>query len=186
MGKFPIKKGTFLVATPGLVDPNFAKTVILVCEHNKDGTMGLIVNRPTTITLARILPEELVPKGIRVNAFQGGPVQTDHLLFLHGLEKPGIEQTPVCKGVYLGGTPEALQQALTSGSDPSAHVRCFLGYSGWGPGQLENEMKEGAWIVKPASAPEVFAGDPASLWNRLMGLGAYPFSIGPVSGPDLN
>ncbi len=181
-----MKKGSFLVAAPGLVDPNFAKTVILVCEHNKDGTMGLIVNRPTKIALARILPEELVPKGIQVNAFQGGPVQTDHLLFLHGLDQSGIEQTPVCKGVYLGGTPEALQKAFAAGSDPSSLVRCYLGYAGWGPGQLASEMKEGAWIVKPASAPDVFAGDPAGLWNRLVGLGGLPFSIGPVSGPDLN
>ncbi len=186
MEKFPVKKGTFLVASPGLVDPNFVRAVILVCEHNEDGTMGLIVNRPTSVALDQILPKELIPPGPAGHAFQGGPVQTDHILFLHGLAEPDLQLNPICKGVYLGGTPDGLQKAFAAENGSSGPVRCYLGYAGWGAGQLDEELRQGAWVIRPAEAAEVFAVDPATLWARLTGLGSGVSPLGPVTGPDLN
>ena len=162
-----IQKGNLLVATEGLMDPNFAHAVVLVCEHGPEGTMGLIVNRPLEVALAEVLPDSFGALPELGSVHQGGPVQQDHLLFLHGLQKPGLDVHPVCAGVFLGGDPEILKQVLST--DPSSgFLRCYLGYSGWGPGQFERELEEGAWTIRKGSAKEIFSGDGELLWKRLL------------------
>jgi putative transcriptional regulator len=182
-----IRKGSFLVATPALADPNFAGSVVLVCEHSPEGTMGLIVNRPLAVKLAEILPPDLVPPGASAKVHQGGPVKNDHLLFLHGFPKPGLDAHPVCDGVFLGGDTELLKQALAAAQAP-VFLRCYLGYAGWGSGQLEAEMAGGAWLLKPAQAKDVFSIDLETLWTRLVGqqAGAKSDPSAPPQGPELN
>ena len=162
-----IRKGCLLVAAEELADPNFAHSVILVCEHGPEGTMGLIVNRRLEAAVAEILPQGFSAPPDLGAVHQGGPVQQDHLLFLHGLAKSGLDVHPVCAGVFLGGDPEVLRQVLSEGPAPG-FLRCYLGYSGWGPGQLEAEVSGGAWVIRNASAREVFSGDGDLLWKRLL------------------
>ena len=182
-----IRKGSFLVATPALADPHFARSVVLVCEHGPEGTMGLIVNRPLAVELAEILSADLVPSGASAKVHQGGPVKNDHLLFLHGFPKPGLDTHPVCDGVFLGGDTEVLKAALAAAEAP-VFLRCYLGYAGWGSGQLEAEMAEGAWLLKPARAKDVFSGDLETLWDRLVGrqAGAQADPSASPQGPELN
>lgn len=162
-----IRKGAFLVAAPDLQDPNFAQSVILLCDHGPEGAMGLIVNRPLPVPLSDILPDEFRLPRNPSTVHQGGPVQADHLLFLHGIGEPGLDAHPICASVYLGGDPEVLKRALAAAKAPLL-LRCYLGYAGWAGGQLEAEMAEGAWVLKPARAEDVFGRDTDSLWRRLL------------------
>ena len=182
-----IRKGSFLVATPALADPNFAQSVVLVCEHGPEGTLGLIVNRPLAVALSEILTPALLPSGPAVKVHQGGPVKNDHLLFLHGFAKPGLDTHPVCDGVFLGGDTGVLKEALAVAQAPVL-LRCYLGYAGWGSGQLEAEMAEGAWLLKPARAQDVFESDLETLWPRLVGRRAGDKSdpCAQPQGPDVN
>ena len=179
-----VAKGNFLVAAPALADPNFARAVVLICDHSEEGAMGLIVNRPLPAQLSDILSDEFtLPQGMPP-AHQGGPVQGEHLLFLHSLAQDGLDAHPVCEGVFLGGDPEILKRVLASAKAPPL-LRCYLGYAGWGAGQLEAEIAEGAWVVKPARARDVFTAEAATLRQRLLGIqGSDPYA--PPKGPDLN
>ena len=179
-------KGKLLVATPALTDPNFVKSVILLCEHGPEGAMGLILNRALPLPVADILPEAFVPPGSQARLHQGGPVQEDHLLFLHGIPKPGLDAHPVCGGVFLGGDLNVLKKVLAE-AKPPLFLRCYLGYAGWGAGQLEAEIEQGAWILKPARDKDVFTADPATLWPRLLSAQAGALDPWlPPSGRDLN
>ena len=149
--------------------------------------MGLIVNRPLTIPLSKVLPAKFLPKGSGGTLHQGGPVQPDHLLLVHGIDVEGLNQHPVCEGTFLGGDLEVLKKVL-GGSKVPLLLRCFLGYAGWSPGQLEEEVAQGAWISRPARPQEVFGTDAGTLWARLIGTqaGARPDPYGKPQGPELN
>lgn len=180
-----VRKGCFLVAAPALQDPNFSRSVVLVCDHGPDGTMGLIVNRPLALPPDGVLagvPGITLP-GVKIH--QGGPVQADHLLLLHGLTKLGLDAHPVCPGLFLGGDLEALKEALGDVTGPPA-LRYYLGYAGWSAGQLEAEIAEGAWLVREARAEDVFCADPAALWARLSGARRHLDPYAPPAGPELN
>ena len=184
----PLAKGSFLVATPALSDPNFARAVILLCDHGAGGAMGLIVNRPLSVPLTDILSDDFslpLPEAGGPRVHQGGPVQQDHLLFLHGLGKPGLDTHPVCEGVWLGGDPEVLKKVLATSKAPP-FLRCYLGYAGWGAGQLESELEEGAWVLRPGKPQDVFALDASILWGRLLGSPARPDPFRGPRGHDLN
>lgn len=179
-------KGKFLVATRALGDPNFVRSVVLVCDHSEAGAMGLIVNRPLSLPVAKVLPKAFLPSVTQGRLYQGGPVQPDHLLLLHGIDRPGLNAHPVCTDVFLGGELEVLREALLEAGKPPPLLRCFLGYSGWSAGQLEAEIAEGAWIPRPARPQEVFGADLETLWARLVGSGSRPDPYGRPRGPELN
>jgi putative transcriptional regulator len=157
-----VEKGVFLVASPSLNDPNFRQTVVLVVEHGAQGTLGLILDRTTNMLLSEALPNVPALKGTTHKLFVGGPVQPSVLLLLSRLKAPQPEMRSVFDSVYLGGTPDVLQQILAE-AGPSARFRAFAGYAGWGPGQLGFEMLQGAWAVLPPEG-NLFDRDPASLW----------------------
>ena len=180
-----LAKGSLLVAAPALSDPNFSRSVVLLCDYGPEGAMGLIVNRPLPLPLSEILPEEFrIPAG-KPRVFQGGPVHPDHLLFLHGIAGPGLDAHPVCPSIWLGGDPEVLKRALAAAKGPLP-LRAFLGYAGWGAGQLEAEIAEGAWALRPGTAREVFAAETDGLWDRLLGTTAKPDPLAEPRGPELN
>jgi putative transcriptional regulator len=153
-----------LIASPILRDPNFARTVVLLCEHDEEeGSMGLVVNRPSDLTLGQTI------EGFEDDATQklwvGGPVQRDVVLVLHrNAAIPGAR--PVVDGMALGGEPDELL-ALLRGARWS-DVRVFSGYAGWGAGQLQRELAERSWIVCPARADFVFDSDPDGTWSALL------------------
>ena len=160
----PIGPGVVLAAVPVLRDPNFYRTVVLVCEHGEDGTFGLVLNRDTEIDPSEIM-DELGPAGRTVRI--GGPVQTDTLHFLHEFGDRIPEAIEVQDGVWWGGDFDALKEQLAEPST-EAGVRLFLGYSGWGGGQLDAELEEGSWAVAHARAEWVFRTDPEDVWRQVM------------------
>jgi putative transcriptional regulator len=159
-----LKAGRLLIASRNLPDPNFAATVILLAEYGKDGAMGLIVNRRTDVTLARIFPD-LRPSDSGATAFFGGPVSVSAVLALLRSTSARADSRHVVGDVYLVNTSDALKQTLAAGEGPR-RFRVYVGYSGWGPGQLEHETNEGSWFVVDGDPDIVFDPDPESIWRR--------------------
>ncbi len=163
----PLDKGVFLIATPSLRDPNFRQTVVLLCEHGPEGALGVVVNRPTEMNIAEVLPQVPVLEGQGHRVYAGGPVQKNSLLVLYRLNEEIEDAHPVLDGVYLGGSMETLERILEL---PSEHesFRAYMGYSGWGPGQLETEMESGSWLTMPARSQLVFDEDATQLWGEVI------------------
>ncbi len=160
--------GKFLVASRDLEDPNFAQSVVLLVSYDeKRGAMGLIVNRRTEVTLARVFEELKSAKGRTDEVYLGGPVElTTVMALLKTSSEPNGAQS-VFGDVYLIATKGALERALEEHPEPASfHV--FVGYAGWGPGQLEHEVDLGAWHIMSAETPLVFHPDPESVWPRLI------------------
>ena len=157
--------GKLLVSARGLPDPNFAETVILLAEHSGEGSMGLIVNRRTDLPLARLFPHLKPAKGGSAELFIGGPVSPDGVLALLRSTVPTSDSRRVFDDVYLIATREGLDGSILAGAEQS-RFRVYLGYAGWGSGQLERETTQGAWHVFRADAAVVFDPAPDSLWQR--------------------
>ena len=157
-------RGQLLVASPQLADPNFARTVVLITEHNDDGTMGIVLNRTATATVADAAPEleDLVIPGDDV--FVGGPVQPSSVIVLAEWERPDDATVPVFAGVGFvgaGADPEELARSIV-------RARVFAGFAGWSPGQLETELERDDWILEPARADDVFTEVPDDLWSDVL------------------
>lgn len=172
----PLGKGVFLVATPALRDPNFRQTVILLCEHGPEGALGIVLNRPTEMNITEVLPQMPVLEGQPHRVFSGGPVQKDSLLVLYRLKKEIADTHAVMEGVYLGGSEETLKRIL-EGPEEEEFFRAFMGYSGWGPGQLENEMQNGSWLTMPAQSHLVFQENLNELWAHVLKTFGEDYSI---------
>lgn len=155
-----VRLGCLLVASPELRDPNFARSVVLIINHDDEGSFGLVLNRPLGQTLAEVLPD-LAPGATGVPVLAGGPVQTDMLQLVSRSEEAGRVIGP---NLSVGAQ---LKDALDS---PSAlqGMRAFLGYAGWGAGQLEKETGTGGWIVAPARAEHVFEVPADELWITVL------------------
>src|SRR3989304_6359504 len=139
----PAAKGTFLIAAPSLSDPNFRQTVVLLCEHNDKGSMGLVTNRPPELVLTEALRQLALPDRDDV-IYRGGPVQPDHILILIRSDQSPSSSHHVFGAVYLGADVPTLQSLATqsAGDDrptpcADAAFRGYAGYAGWGAGQLD-------------------------------------------------
>ena len=183
----PLGKGVFLVAAPSLRDPNFRQTVVLLCEHGPDGALGVVVNRPTAVLLSEALPQVPVIEGQNHVLFSGGPVQPNHVLILYRVTQEPAETHHVFDGVYLGGDMSALERVMTMPAE-SERFRAFVGYSGWGPGQLETEMKTGSWLTLPADPTIVFRENSMTVWPEIMRSLGKPYDVYAEmpSDPSLN
>ena len=163
----PVIKGSFLIASPHLRDPNFRQTVVLMCEHGPGGSLGLVVNRRTEHHIMEVLPQTT---GLHERAglvYSGGPVQIDNLLILHKVGTSVPESQPIFDGVCLGGDLSTLEEVSEEG-EATDLVRVYMGYAGWAPGQLQFELSGGSWIVLPADLKLVFARDPHHMWASVM------------------
>ena len=163
-------RGSFLVATRPLRDPNFFRTVVLILEHGDQGAMGLIVNRPSERLIRETLNQHFeVPESDDV-LFVGGPVEPESLLLVHNVSELSNEQTCPVPGMYLGGTADAFAEVMhrASEQDPQLKYRIYSGYSGWSPGQLESELERNDWLTLVAQAEFVFADDPYQIWEQLV------------------
>jgi putative transcriptional regulator len=156
-------RGRLLISSGGLFDSNFRHTVVLVGEHNDDGALGVVLNRALDVTVQTAVPvlSALVPGGDLL--FQGGPVQPANPLIIAELAHPELADIPVfgSVGFLVGEVSSDLQPGVL-------RARVFLGYSGWGPGQLEAEMAADAWILEPAHEDDVFTDAPDLLWSRVL------------------
>ena len=183
----PLDKGIFLVAAPSLRDPNFRQTVVLLCEYGPEGALGVIVNRPTAISLTEALPQMPVLEGQGHILYSGGPVQPNQVMVLYRVAEEPVETHHVFDGVYLGGNLGRLEQLMVMPKGNES-FRAFMGYSGWAPGQLENEMKTGSWLTLPGDPTMVFEKDPAQVWPdifRSLG-GQFAMYADMPADPSLN
>ncbi len=155
--------GSLLIAGPGLWDPNFRRTVVLVGHHDEEGAVGVVLNRATEVEVAAAAPPlaGLVEPGDRL--FVGGPVQPQSAVVVADFEHP--ERAQVVAFGSIGFLPEEVEQEEVG---EIRHARVFAGYAGWGPGQLEHELAEGSWIVEPARPEDVFTADPEDLWAEVV------------------
>jgi putative transcriptional regulator len=169
-------RGTFLVASPRLLDPNFMHAVVLLCDHGPQGSYGVIVNRKGEITLSDLGSDAPLLKRRDDPVWFGGPVGVEQLQVLHGLGDTVPGSLDVLPGVRLGGDPTVLNRALGADGAESPATKFIVGYSGWGAKQLEGELREGAWVVCPASDRFVFDDEPSTLWRRVLRARGGPYA----------
>ncbi|HUQ96546.1 MAG TPA: YqgE/AlgH family protein [Chitinophagaceae bacterium] len=177
--------GVLLIADPFLKDPNFMRTVVFLTEHKEEGTIGFVLNRQYENTLDELLPEVA---GHKFPVYYGGPVQMNTIHFLHRYptEVPGGVE--VMNGVYWGGDFDSLIQLINSGGIDPQKVRFYIGYSGWGNGQLDGEMQEKTWLTVEATRSLIFHSQAAEIWkDSLKHLGGeYEMMINFPIDPQLN
>ena len=157
-----LESGALLVASPSLDDLNFHQSVLLIIEHGMAGTVGVILNRPTEVLLSDVLPDLPILKQTTHRLFDGGPVGQTQLVLLFRLMGPYPDARLIFNEIYLG-TPRVLERLIVQ-PKPTETFRAFAGFAGWAPGQLEHEMREGAWGVLPKNSFDIFDKDPATLW----------------------
>ena len=176
-------RGKLLVASPALVDPNFARAVVLVTEHNDDGAMGIVLNRPSETSLGEVSPELA---GIAGDGpvFVGGPVQPDAVVLLAEFSDPDAAAWIVAADVGLA----AADRELSELAEVVRRGRLYAGYSGWGPGQLEAEIEIDSWIIEPPLPAELFPDDPDALWSDVLDRkgGQYALIARMPEDPSLN
>jgi putative transcriptional regulator len=159
------RPGRLLVAGPRLIDPNFWRTVVLLCATGDDGALGLILNRPSDVAVGDHLPgwvERLTAPEV---VFVGGPVEPDVAV---GLGRRIVDEPHGWSEVEEGVGMVDLTGRPGEAAGDLDRLRVFAGYAGWGPGQLETEMAAGDWVLAPGGAEDAFTAEPASLWRRVL------------------
>jgi putative transcriptional regulator len=171
-----------LLSMPQLADPNFRRTVVLLCEHTEDGAWGLVLNRPTRQRAAAVVnlsPPVEGDSGIEV--WTGGPVEPQRGCLLLPEEPLGSEAFEVSPGVYIAVSAELLRTLIAG--VPMTRTRLLMGYAGWGPGQLDRELTESSWLISEVSTDIVFDTEPAAMWEAaIRRLGVDPAALQTSSG----
>ena len=162
-----VANGIFLIAKREMKDPRFRETVILVTQPPQGGPFGVIINRPLDTPLSEVFPDQGSLKGRKDVLYLGGPVARDGLMFLVRSRQPPGRAVPVLKDVYFTGDVGSIE-AIFKRPEPTLSLRVFSGYSGWAPGQLQNEIERGEWHVLPADADTLFQTEPARIWPELI------------------
>lgn len=176
--------GQLLISDPFLKDPNFKRTVILLCDHEKEGSLGFVLNKLHDQVLGDLV--ELL-EGCNFPVFIGGPVQKDSLHFIH--RKPNLlGGTELIDGIFWGGDFEMVLSLILTKELDEADIRFFIGYSGWGSGQLEEELSEKTWITRKATRRLTFYKQIDEIWKEaLFDLGGeYQQMINYPTDPQLN
>jgi putative transcriptional regulator len=178
-------KGQFLLAMPGLIDPNFYQTVTCICEHNETGAMGIIVNRIHHSLTAKDIFEELeiehVPDVASIPIHLGGPVHIGEIFILHGPPFSWEASLMITPSLAMSNTKDILE-AVAMGKGPKAFI-ISLGCAGWGPGQLEAEIKENAWLNYPVFEENIFEMPIETRWEEAVRkLGIDPILLSNSAG----
>ncbi len=164
------ERGDLLISEPYLPDPNFERTVILLCEHDENGSFGFVLNKPSKSSLSELVDEAA---GFESKVYVGGPVQQNTLHFLHRSPAKLNGDKEIVNGIYWGVDFDNLLQSINTKVLESGDLRFFVGYSGWSEGQLLDELKSKSWIVYKKATPElVFNINAKELWQEaLKGMG---------------
>ena len=160
-----VKAGSLLISEPFLRDPNFDRTVILICKHNEEGSLGFVLNKQLELNLKEISKDF---GDIGADIFSGGPVQVNTLHFLHNGIADIEDSQELAPGLFWGGSFEDLKWKIKSGEISREEVRFFLGYSGWDLGQLDEEIKHRSWFVANLGDDSIFEIDPGKLWKKVL------------------
>src|ERR687895_2494007 len=174
-------RGKLLLASPTLLDPNFVRTVVLIAEHTDEGAMGLVLNRPAASTVIEAVPDLAWLAGSDERVYVGGPVAETAVIVLAEFDRPDVAGALVEGDLgFIGADadePEQLDGAVR-------RARVFAGHAGWGPGQLEDELAEDAWIVEPPRREEVFTEDPEDLWAAVLRRNGRRYALLSTMPPD--
>ncbi len=174
-------RGKLLLASPTMSDPNFARSVILIAEHTEEGAMGLVLNRPAETLVVDAVPDLAWLATDDANVFVGGPVAETAVIVLAEFDRPELAGALVEDDLgFIGADadePEQLEGAVR-------RARVFAGHAGWGPGQLEDELAEDAWIVEPPRRDEVFTDEPDDLWAAVLRRKGRRYALLSTMPPD--
>lgn len=158
-------KGRLLLSEPFMGDYYFGRSVILLAEHNNEGSVGVILNKPATVGLNEILKDFPVFEG---PVYIGGPVETNSLFYIHTLGDQIEGSVEIRDGIYWGGDIEAVKEMILLKMLKPDDIRFYIGYSGWGEEQLKSELKKNSWLVTIAEKETIFDSDPLALWSNLV------------------
>jgi putative transcriptional regulator len=167
------ERAFLLVATPGMLDPNFAGTVVLAVRPDDGGPLGVILNRPTTVELRSVYPDRPEIADRHDLVFLGGPVQPDALLFAFRSPRQPLKGLLVADDIYISGFSEVFAEILRH-PENARQQRFFSGYAGWTTGQLENEIAQGGWYVLRFDAKALFDMNPLTMYRELLERAAVP------------
>ncbi|WP_341226496.1 YqgE/AlgH family protein [uncultured Arcticibacterium sp.] len=176
--------GCLLIAEPFLGDPNFERSVILLCEHNTKGSFGLVLNQLSNLTLKDAIDDCYVEIPLHV----GGPVEHNTLHYIHRLGDLIPGSVNLGRNLYWSGDFETLKTLVNVGQVEEKDIRFFLGYSGWGEGQLDAEMNKNSWIVSDIDTDLIFDSKPEEFWRKILrGMGgSYKVMSNYPTDPRLN
>jgi len=167
--------GNLLISEPFLQDENFIRSVVLLCEHNSEGSFGLVLNKPSILHLSELV-EEL--SFLESEVFVGGPVEQNTLHFIYFGEKVLEGSIAIGTGIWWGGDFEGLVEQLKTGTLDAQNVRFFIGYSGWASGQLSDELAENTWIICDHNlGPNLLQNTPDELWRLLLKMMGGEFKV---------
>lgn len=157
--------GRILVSEPTLDDFYFKRSIVLLADHNEEGSFGIILNKPMHINLSEVVDGY---RNFNPGVFFGGPMEPDTIFFLHtiGRALPGAQK--IANGLFLGGDTDVLKEMVILNQVDPSEIRFFLGYSGWSPSQLEMELGKKSWVVAESSASEMIQSNPDNLWTNVM------------------
>jgi putative transcriptional regulator len=156
--------GQLLLASPALQDPNFRRTVVLIGAHSEDGAMGVVLNRPSLVTVGEAVPQLEPAVDDQDTVYLGGPVQPDSIVMLGEFSDPSPAGLLVLGRIGFPA-PEAGIEEL---AEATVRRRVYAGYAGWGEGQLDAELEHGDWIAHPAQPDDVFTESPEDLWVEVL------------------
>lgn len=185
MKKNVLHKGKLLIAEPSILsDSSFNRSIIFLTEHNKEGSVGFIINKPTKYCLQDLIPEI----NCSFTVYKGGPVEQNNLYFVHKIPELIPESIKIDKNMYWGGNFEVLKELLNNQTIQAEDIRFFLGYSGWSISQLDEEIKESSWIVCNNNYKDLLTENSLTLWkNKLLELGGkYKIWANAPKSPTLN
>ncbi|MCB0429711.1 MAG: YqgE/AlgH family protein [Flavobacteriales bacterium] len=165
MDKLEPKIGRLLLSEPFLTDLHFKRSVILLTEHNEGGSLGFVLNKPISLTINEAVDD--FPT-FDSNLYLGGPVRNDSLYFIHTFGDKIEGSIHIKKGLYWGGNFEQLKDYALTGQIQPHQVRFFIGYSGWGPQQLENELGHQSWVVANGRVKQIMQEPTTTLWKDLL------------------
>ncbi len=154
--------GRLLISDPFLRDPNFSRTVVCLCAHSEEGSVGFVLNRPYQQQLGALIPDL---EGFDIPLYYGGPVEQQTLHMVHAIENLGTETTRIGEGLYWGADFELIVEMIKAEAIDLDRIRFFMGYSGWSAGQLLTEMEDKSWLVTPASAQLIFQTPASNIWR---------------------
>lgn len=183
--KLEPERGRLLISYPLMSDPNFKRTVVLLCDHNQNGSFGFVVNKFIPVKLSELvqdLPDFKTKIGL------GGPVQTSSLYYIHTLGDRLNGSIEIARGLYMGGDYDDLKEMLLRGEVGENELRFFVGYSGWSENQLDNELTENSWIISEAPTKVLMNTNTDKLWQKtLTAMGKeYSFLANMPENPELN
>ncbi len=174
MSEVEILKGNVLLAEPFMMDSHFRRAAVVLCEHDEEGTVGFIMNKPMDVLVTDLIAD--FPT-FETGLYFGGPVATDTIHYIHNVGDLLDESIKLGRGLYWGGNFEKLKFLIDSQLILPANIRFYIGYSGWSSGQLAQELDTGSWMVANMHSNYLFKSEPEMLWGEILSNMPDPYSV---------